>query len=60
MRSFLDMMSDYEVEAKDVIMKLFVISLIEDAREWFKKIPELSIIDWKDIEYCFKEQYGKK
>ena len=24
LRSFLDMMSDYEVEAEDVIMKLFV------------------------------------
>ena len=31
LRSFLDMMSDYEIEAEDVIMKLFVQSLIEDA-----------------------------
>ena len=22
--------------------------------------PELSIVDWKDIEFCFKEQYGDK
>ena len=36
LRSFLDMMSDYEVEVKDVMMKLFVQSLTEDAREWFK------------------------
>ena len=54
------MMSDYEVETKDVIMKLFVHSLNEDAREWFKRLPELSIMDWKDNEYCFKEQYGDK
>ena len=33
LRSFLDMMSDFEVEAKDVIMKLFVQSLTKDARE---------------------------
>lgn len=45
LRGFLDMMSDYEVEAQDVIMKLFVQSLTEDAREWFKRLPELSIVD---------------
>lgn len=60
LRSFLDMMSDYEVEAKDAIMKLFVQSLTKDAREWFKRPLELSIVDQKDIEYCFKEQYGDK
>ena len=60
LRSFLDMMSDYEVEAEDVMMKLFVQLLTEDAREWFKRLPESSIWDWKDIEYCFKEQYGDK
>ena len=60
LRSFLDMMSDYEIEAKDVMMKLFVQSLTEDAREWFKRLPELSFMEWKDIEYFFKEQYGDK
>ena len=60
LRIFLDMMSDYEVEAEDVMMKLFVQSLTKDAREWFKRLPESSIWDWKDIEYCFKEQYGDK
>ena len=54
------MMSDYDVEAEDGIMKLFVQSIIEDAREWFKRLPELSIVDWKYIEYCFKEKYGDK
>ena len=50
LRSFLDMMNDYEVEAEDVIMKLCVQSLTEDAREWFKRLLELSIADWKDME----------
>ena len=54
------MMSDYEVEVEDVIMKFFVQSLTEDAREWFKRLLKLSIMDWTDIEYCFKEQYGDK
>ena len=60
LRSFLDMMSDYEVEVEDVIMNFFVQSLTKDAREWFKKLPKLSIVDWKDIEYSFKEQYANK
>lgn len=60
LRNFLDMMSDYEVEAEDMNMKLFVQSLTKDAREWFKRLLELSIIGRKDIEYCFKEQYGDK
>ena len=60
LRSFLDMMSDYEVEAADVMMKLFVQSLTEDAREWFKRLLEFSIVDQKDMECCFKEKYGDK
>ena len=43
------MMSDYEVEAEDVMMKLFVQSLTEDAREWFKRLLESSIWDWKTL-----------
>ena len=54
------MMSDYEVEVEDVIMQLFVQSLTMDAREWFKRLPKLSIVDQKDIEYCFNDQYGDK
>ena len=45
LRNFLDIMGDYEVEAEDVIMKLCVQSLIEDAREWFKRLPKLFILD---------------
>lgn len=60
LRNFLDMMSDYEVEGEDVVMNLFVLSLTEDAREWFKRLPKSSIGDWKDIECCFKEKYGDK
>ena len=54
------MMSDYEVEVEDVIIKLFVQSLTKDARESFKRLPKLSIMDRKDIEYHFKEYYGDK
>ena len=33
LRKFIDMLNDYEVEHEDVMMKLFVHSLIKDARD---------------------------
>ena len=33
LRVFIDMLNDYEVEHEDVVMKLFVHSLVEDARD---------------------------
>ena len=42
-RKFFDMMNDYEVENEDVVMKLFLCSLTEDARDWFVRLPDDSI-----------------
>lgn len=39
-------------------MKLFAHSLTEDARDWFRKLPDDSISSWEELEKCFKEQYG--
>lgn len=50
-------MNDYEVEHEDVVMKLFVHSLTEDARDWFRRLPDDSITSWSDLENFFKEQY---
>ena len=33
LRVFIDMLNDFEVEHEDVVMKLFVHSLVEDARD---------------------------
>lgn len=41
-------------------MKLFVQSLSEDSREWFKRLPHESIASWNDLEQCFREKYGEK
>ena len=38
-------------------MKYFFQYLIEDARDWFKRLPDDSIISWSDLESLFKEQY---
>ena len=58
LRIFIDMLNDYEVEHEDVVMNLFVHSLTEDARDWFRRLPDDTIISWSDLEKLFKEQYG--
>ena len=45
------MLNDYEIEHEDIVMKIFVHSLIEDARDWFKRLSNESI----DLEMLFKE-----
>ena len=55
LRKFIDMLNDYEVEHEDVVMKLFVHSLTEDARDWFRRLPDDSITSWSDLEKLFKE-----
>lgn len=53
-------MNDYEVEHEDVVLKLFVQSLIEDARDWYRGMPTASISYWEEFEIFFKEKYGDK
>lgn len=58
LRLFIDMLNDYEVEHEDVVLKLFVQSLVEDARDWFKRLPDRCIDTWDSFERYFKEQFG--
>ena len=58
LRIFRDMLNDYEVECEDVVMNLFLHSLTEDVRDWFRRLPDDTIISWSDLEKLFKEQYG--
>ena len=60
LKKFIDMLNDYEVEHEDVVMKLFVHSLTEDARDWFRRFLDDSINSWNDLETLFKEKYGEK
>lgn len=41
--SFGDLINDYEIADEDVIMKLFVQSLVDDARDWYRGLPVASI-----------------
>lgn len=53
-------MDDLEVEVEDVMMKLFMQSLTEDAREWYRSLPAKSIDSWEEFKRVFREQYGDK
>ena len=52
------MLNEFEVEHEYVVMKLFVHSFIEDAKDWLKRFPDDCINSWNDMEKFFKEQYG--
>ena len=58
LRTFINMLNYYEEKHEDVVMKLFVHSLTEDARDWFRRFPDDSISSWSDLEKLFKEHYG--
>ena len=55
LRIFIDMLNEFEVEHEDVVLKLFVHYLIEDARDWFRRLPDDCIRSWNDVERLFKE-----
>lgn len=57
LKSFIDKINDCEIENEDVFMKLFVQSMVEDARDWYRGLPENSITSWDEFIRNFKEQY---
>jgi len=57
LRAFLNLLDDYEIESEDGVMKLFTQSLVEDARDWYRGLPEASIGSWEEFKRVFREQY---
>lgn len=55
----MDKIEDFDVNHEDVIMKLFVQSLVGSAREWFSFLSYHSIYSWKSFESTFIETYGE-
>jgi hypothetical protein len=45
-----------DVEHMDVVMKLFILSLEEDARIWIKNLGDASIKTWDAFKKLFLEQ----
>jgi hypothetical protein len=42
-RAFEDILTEKEVEHEDVVMKLFILSLEEDARVWFRNLDDAGV-----------------
>lgn len=51
-------MDNFDVQNEDVHMKLFMQSLIEDARDWFNDLPDATISSWNKFRRIIKEHYG--
>jgi hypothetical protein len=45
-------------ESEDVVMKLFSISLEENARSWFNSLPEKSIKSWQAFHDAFMKRWA--
>lgn len=58
LKTFTDMLNDYKVVHEDVVMKLFIHSLVEDARDWFRRFSDDYLSSWDDMVRCFEEHYG--
>jgi len=54
------LIDDFEVEDEDVVMKLFMQSLIDDARDWYRSLPQAIIGSWEEFKRVFREKYGEK
>jgi hypothetical protein len=52
-RNFNDFVQDLGIEQEDVLMRLFMMSLTDEGRDWFKNLPHTSIVYVDD----FKDQF---
>jgi len=50
-------LDEIDVEHMDVVMKLLVLCLEEDARIWFKNLGDSSIKTWVVFKNLFLEQW---
>lgn len=45
---------------EDLHMKLFMMSLLEDVRDWFNNLPTFSVNSFQVFQDKFLEQYGNQ
>ncbi|KAH9293079.1 hypothetical protein KI387_041720, partial [Taxus chinensis] len=60
LKLFDNMMEYFEIEFEDVYVKLFIHTLEEDARDWYKALPDNSIDSWTEMKNAFRLQYGDR
>lgn len=53
-------MEDFEIDFEDVYIKLFIHTLEEDVRDWYKALPDNSIDSWTEMKNAFRLQYGDR
>lgn len=51
-------MDNFDIRNEDVYIKIFMKSLIEDARDWFKNLSDATISSWNEFRRIFKDRYG--
>jgi hypothetical protein len=49
---------DVNLQHQDVVMKLFSVSLVRDAKAWSNSLPSKSIKTWGDLEIAFLRKWG--
>jgi len=60
LQQFMNVIDDFEIDHEDVVMRLFVQSLDEDARDWFSYLPAHSVSSWHGFKSAFLVQYGER
>lgn len=48
-QSFNEFVEDFQINTKDVVMKVFMRSLKDTAREWYESLPTQCISSWEDF-----------
>jgi hypothetical protein len=59
LREFHELMHQWEIHHEDVLMKMFMFSLDEDAREWYRSLPPASISSLREFHATFNTQCQK-
>jgi hypothetical protein len=56
---FHELMNQWEIHHEDLLMKMFMLSLDRDAREWYRSLPPTSISSMREFHAAFNTQCQK-
>ena len=49
------MVDDFEIDIESIVVSLFILSLVDDATDWFHELSNRINDSW---EYCYKSDYS--
>jgi hypothetical protein len=58
--AFSKLLDDFEVEHKDVVMRMFVSTLEGEAQTWYGSLPDVSIDGWDSFQDNFTKRWVNK